>query len=163
MSPIGAPAEITVYTLPWCVHCARAKSLLRRRGLPFQEVDGSGAADFRTDLATLTGGYTVPQIVLDGEPIGGADQLAALDRLGVLAAIAAGDPFPIVREIRQVSPRSIVRWAAARVRGRDDVAAVRRIRVRIDRAGRVVATDQGPEPDADEEEHHGEGMCRPAG
>jgi glutaredoxin 3 len=91
MSGPGSPAQITVYTLPWCAHCARAKALLRRRGLDFEEIDGTGVPDFRRRLAAITGGFTVPQIVIDGEPIGDADQLAALDRRGVLAAIAAGE------------------------------------------------------------------------
>lgn len=136
-----APAEITVYTLPWCVHCARAKALLSRRGLTFGEVDGTGVPDFRRRLAALTGGFTVPQIVIDGEPIGGADQLAALDRIGVLTAIARGEQFPITREVRRTSPGSLLRWAAARARGRRGVTATHSTRVRIDRAGRVVRPD----------------------
>lgn len=144
MTGVQPPAQITVYTLPGCVHCARARALLRRRKLPFDEIDGRGARDFRRQLATLTGGSTVPQIVIDGEPIGGADRLAALDRAGVLAAIAAGEPFPIVHEIRRISPASLVRWAVARLRGRADVSPVKHVRVRIDRAGRVVGTDDIP-------------------
>jgi glutaredoxin 3 len=155
-----AHADITVYTLPWCPHCARAKALLRRRGLPFDEVDGSGVPDFRRQMAALTGGFTVPQVVIDGEPIGGADRLASLDRMGVLTAIAAGEPFPIVRETRQISPRSVVRWAAARLRGRHDVSAIHRRRVTIDRAGRVLGTDDAPALKALEEARDGEGMCR---
>lgn len=93
MTGVQPPAQITVYTLPGCVHCARARALLRRRKLPFDEIDGRGARDFRRQLATLTGGSTVPQIVIDGEPIGGADRLASLDLLGVLGAIATGEQF----------------------------------------------------------------------
>ncbi len=131
-------AEITVYTLPWCPHCARARALLKRRGLAFQEVDGSATRDFRGWLAELTGGYTVPQIVIDGTPIGGADRLASLDRAGVLAAIADRETFPIARERRRSSPWLLVRWAAARLRGRRDISPVRHVQVRLDRAGRVV-------------------------
>jgi glutaredoxin 3 len=141
MTCAEASPEITVYTLPWCPHCARAKALLRRRGLLFREVDGSGMPDFRRRMAALTGGFTVPQIVIDGDPIGGADRLASLDRLGVLAAIASGERFPIAREIRRASPRSLVRWVGARVRGRHDVPAAERVRVRIDRSGRVLTSE----------------------
>lgn len=144
MTQFQTPADITVYTLPWCPHCARAKALLRRHGLPFREVDGSGVADFRRQMAALTGGFTVPQVVIDGEPVGGADRLASLDRAGVLTAIAEGAQFPITREVRRISPRSVMRWAAARLRGRHDVSAARRVRVRIDRAGRVLGTDDAP-------------------
>lgn len=161
MSEAGAPAEITVYTLPWCVHCARAKALLGRRGLAFREVDGSGTPDFRRALMELTGGFTVPQIVIDGTPIGGADRLAKLERLGVLAALAARDPFPITHELRRVSAGSVARWLAARVRGRRDVSPVRRIQVKLDCAGRLV------EPrriDTDrKEDHDGEGVLRASG
>lgn len=158
MTQFEAPADITVFTLPWCPHCARAKALLRRRGLSFREIDGTAVADFRSQMAARTGGFTVPQVVIDGEPVGGAAQLASLDRLGVLAAIAAGEQFPITREVRRISPRSVVRWAAAWVRGRHDVSALQRVRVRIDRAGRVLDTDHALIPKALEEEQDGEGM-----
>jgi glutaredoxin 3 len=138
MGSSDAPVDIVLYTLPGCVHCARAKRLLGRRDLPFQEVDGTASLDFRRRLAQLTGGVTVPQIVIDGAPIGGSDHLARLDRLGVLEAIATGEPFPIARELRRISPGSLIRWAAARLRGRHDVSPVRRVQVRLDRAGRTV-------------------------
>jgi len=134
------PAEITVYTLPGCPHCARARALLKRRGLTFRELDGTETPDFRARLADLTGGFTVPQIVIDGTPIGGADRLASLDRAGVLTAIADRETFPIAREQRRTSPRLLALWAGARIRGRRDVSPLKRVQVRLDRAGRVVET-----------------------
>lgn len=163
MTRVQAPAEITVYTLPWCIHCARAKALLRRRGLAFREVDRSAVPDFRRRLVGLTGASTVPQIVIDGKPAGGADRLAVLDRLGVLAAIASGETFPIVRELRRTSPRSLARWATARVRGRRDVSAVRRIRVTFDRAGGVLAIDGQPTAILCKEQGNGESLRRTSG
>ncbi len=148
VTKLEAPAEITVYTLSWCVHCGRAKALLRRRGLAFSEIDGTGVPGFRQRVAERTGGFTVPQVLIDGEPIGGADRLAALDRHGVLNAIANNEQFPISREIRRVSPGSLTRWAIARVRGRTDVSAIRRTQVRIDRAGRVISTGGAPSSEA---------------
>lgn len=62
------PAQITIYTLPGCPRCARARALLKRRGLRFQEVSGSGVPGFREEIAALTGGWTVPQIVIDEQP-----------------------------------------------------------------------------------------------
>ena len=145
------PAEITVYTLPWCPHCTRARALLKRRGLTFHEVDGTETPDFRARLADLTGGFTVPQIVIDGTPIGGADRLASLDRAGVLAAIADRETFPIARERRRTSPRLLARWAGARIRGRRDVSPVKRVEVRLDRAGRLVeALHRDPQTDKGE-------------
>jgi glutaredoxin 3 len=134
-------AEITIYTLPWCAHCARARALLARRGLAFHEVSGTGLPNFRRRLAELTGGMTVPQIVIDGAPIGGADRLARLDRLGVLVALARREPFPVVRARERISPRSLTRWAVARIRGRRDASPIERRRVLLDRAGRTVEED----------------------
>jgi glutaredoxin 3 len=158
MSRSQSPAEITLYTLPWCVHCARAKAMLNRRGLPFQEVDGTTIPDFRRRVAELAGGFTVPQIIIGDTPIGGADRLARRDRLGVLDALANDEPFPIARELRRISPGSLIRWAAARVRGDRDVAQVRRVQVKLDRAGRPVETDSIDAPAASEETDS-EGMC----
>jgi glutaredoxin 3 len=156
------PADIVLYTLPWCVHCARAKALLNRRGLPYREVDGTAVPGFRRRLADLSGRITVPQIVIDGTPIGGADRLARLDRVGVLEAIANSEPFPITRELRRISASSVLRWAAARVRGRRDLSPVRPVRVRLDRAGRVLPADP-TDVQAAKEEHNGEGMRRTTG
>jgi len=80
----------------------------------------------------------VPQIVIDGIPIGGADRLARLDRWGILTAIAENEPFPIAREQRRMSPRSLAHWAAARLRGQRGVSAVQRRELKLDRAGRIV-------------------------
>lgn len=132
------PPEIVVYTLPWCRYCARAKSLLRRRGLSFEEIDGSSILDFRSRLVKLSGASTVPQIVIDAEPVGGSDDLARLDRLGVLDALARGRPFPIEYELRHVSPRTIARWTLARARGDRAASPVERVAVIVDRQGRLV-------------------------
>ena len=82
-------ARIELYTTAWCGYCVRAKSLLEQRGLPFEEIRVDSDPYFRTRLQELTGGWTVPQIVVDGEPIGGYVELVALDRSGDLARLAA--------------------------------------------------------------------------
>ncbi len=82
-------AEITVYTTPWCGYCVRAKALLEQRGLPYEEIRVDSDPDFRTKLEQLTGGWTVPQIVIDGKPIGGYSELWQLDRDGELERLAA--------------------------------------------------------------------------
>jgi hypothetical protein len=84
--------------------------------------------------------------VIDGTPIGGADELARLDRLGVLQAIAGHESFPIALELRHRSPRSVALWAAARLRGRRDVSPVQRVRVLVDRDGRLVDTRRADSP-----------------
>ncbi len=73
-----------MYTTQWCGYCVRAKALLRSRGLEFEEVSLDDDAAFRQTLFDLTGGWTVPQIVIGDEPIGGYSELWRLDRSGQL-------------------------------------------------------------------------------
>ena len=82
-------AQIELYTTAWCGYCVRAKSLLEDRGLLFEEIRVDSDPHFRARLQELTGGWTVPQIVVDGEPIGGYMELLALDRSGELERMAA--------------------------------------------------------------------------
>lgn len=99
---------------------------------------------FRDRLVELTDGSTVPQVVIDGDRIGGADELMRLDRAGVLIALARRESFPIERDVERISPRSLGRWAAARLRGRRGVSAVDRRRVLVDRKGQIVGTAGAP-------------------
>ena len=78
-----------MYTTAWCGYCIRAKALLEQRGLDFEEIRVDDDPEFRTKLEELTGGWTVPQIVIDGKPIGGFSELWQLDRSGDLEKIAA--------------------------------------------------------------------------
>ena len=78
-------ATILVYTTRWCGYCVRAKALLRSRGIEFEEVGLDDDPAFRQKLHDLTGGWTVPQIVINGTPIGGYTELWRLDREGRLA------------------------------------------------------------------------------
>ena len=82
-------ARITVYSTRWCGYCVRAKALLDSRGLPYEEVMLDDEPHFRRRLHELTGGWTVPQIVIDGRPIGGYTELWRLDRSGGLDGLAA--------------------------------------------------------------------------
>jgi len=78
-----------MYTTTWCGYCDRARQLLRERDLPFEEVSLDDDPAFRRTLLDLTGSWTVPQILLDGRPIGGFTELRALDRAGLLGERAA--------------------------------------------------------------------------
>jgi glutaredoxin 3 len=82
-------AAIQMYTTAWCGYCIRAKALLDERGLPYEEIRVDLEPNFRAKLEELTGGWTVPQIVIDGRPIGGYTELWHLDRAGELARLAA--------------------------------------------------------------------------
>jgi glutaredoxin 3 len=78
-------ARVQVYTTSVCPYCIRAKALLKKREVPYEEIDVSGDADKRAWLVGASGGRrTVPQIFIDGAPIGGSDELHALDRSGEL-------------------------------------------------------------------------------
>jgi glutaredoxin 3 len=83
-------ARIQMYTTRWCGYCERAKALLRGKGLEFEEINLDDDPAFRQKLFDLTGGWTVPQILIDGDPIGGYTELWRLDREGRLdeAAVA---------------------------------------------------------------------------
>jgi glutaredoxin 3 len=78
--------HVVMYTTPWCGYCRRAKALLEERGIEFDEIDLDDDPAFRQKLFDLTGGWTVPQILIDGRPIGGYAELWRLDRDGRLAA-----------------------------------------------------------------------------
>jgi glutaredoxin 3 len=73
-----------MYTTRWCGYCVRAKTLLEGKKIPFDEIHMDDDPAFRRHLVELTGGWTVPQILIDGEPIGGYTELHALERAGRL-------------------------------------------------------------------------------
>ncbi|TMJ95949.1 MAG: glutaredoxin 3 [Actinobacteria bacterium] len=82
-------ARIEIYTTAWCGYCERAKALLRRRGLEYEEIRVDDDPQFRQRLLDLTGRWTVPQILVDDRPIGGYSELWSLDRSGRLEDLLA--------------------------------------------------------------------------
>jgi glutaredoxin 3 len=83
----GKP-EITVYTTDPCARCIRAKDLLTLRKLEYVEVNLAKDPIGRRALAIFTGRLTFPQIVIDGEPIGGFQELLEADEQGRLERLA---------------------------------------------------------------------------
>jgi glutaredoxin 3 len=81
--------SVTVYTTEQCSRCASAKMLLKRRGIEYEEINLAKDPDGRAELAQRTGMVTFPQILIDGQTLGGLDQLVAADREGRLRALAA--------------------------------------------------------------------------
>ena len=79
-------SPVLIYTTRWCGYCVRAKALLDAKGVVYEEVSLDDNPSFRRDLHELTGGWTVPQIVIDGTPIGGYTELWRLDKSGQLDA-----------------------------------------------------------------------------
>jgi glutaredoxin 3 len=78
-------AKIEIYTTPFCPFCSRAKALLTRKGIAFDEIDVTMVPGARDEMVSRSGGRrTVPQIFIDGDGIGGSDELYALDSQGDL-------------------------------------------------------------------------------
>jgi len=83
-------AEIEIYTSPFCPYCWRAKRLLERKGLAFNEVDVLLHPGRRAEMREKAEGRTtVPQIFINGRGIGGSEELAALEAGGELDALLA--------------------------------------------------------------------------
>ena len=80
---------VTVYTTEHCSRCVTAKALLTRRGIGYEEINLAKDPDGRMELAHRTGMITFPQIVIDGQTLGGLDQLVAADRDGRLGELVA--------------------------------------------------------------------------
>lgn len=78
-------AEIEIYTTEVCPYCVRAKRLFEKKGVTYREIDVSYDAALRDAMVKRAGGKrTVPQIFINGEHIGGCDDLYALDAAGGL-------------------------------------------------------------------------------
>ena len=75
---------IKIYSTSWCPSCNSAKQLLASKGLEYEEINIEEIGMSREELAQLTGGMTVPQIVINQNNIGGFDKLMALNQSGDL-------------------------------------------------------------------------------
>ena len=78
---------VVIYTTQYCGYCVRAKRLLDRKKVAYQEIDVSGDDDARVKLTERTGRRTVPQIFIGERHVGGSDDLYALDAAGELDKI----------------------------------------------------------------------------
>lgn len=78
-------AKIEIYTKAFCPFCTRAMRLLDTKKVEVEEFDITMGGPKRVEMLDRAGGRsTVPQIFIDGQHIGGSDELAALDRAGKL-------------------------------------------------------------------------------
>ena len=75
---------IKIYSTTWCGPCASAKRLLDELGQTYEEIDIEEKGISRQDLQEITGGSTVPQIIINGKPIGGFDSLLKMNQDGTL-------------------------------------------------------------------------------
>jgi glutaredoxin 3 len=77
--------KVEIYTQPWCPFCERAVHILSTKKVEFQEIDAPHGSAVREEVRHRSGGRTtMPQIFIDGQHIGGCDDLVALDRSGKL-------------------------------------------------------------------------------
>jgi len=80
-------ASVLIYTTQYCGFCFRAKDLLDSLGVVYQEIAVDNSSSLRQEMINLSGGTTVPQIFIDERPIGGCNELYALDRSGKLEGL----------------------------------------------------------------------------
>jgi glutaredoxin 3 len=83
-------SDVTVYTTEPCSYCARAKGLLKARGVEFSEVNLARDPEGRVELAKQTGMMTFPQVTIDGELVGGFTEVRAAAESGRLDELLAG-------------------------------------------------------------------------
>jgi glutaredoxin 3 len=87
-----AMATVQLFTTSWCPYCNRAKALLKQRGVTdYEDIDLDAQPQERDRMMKLSGRTSVPQIFINGQHIGGCDDLMALDRKGALVALLQAD------------------------------------------------------------------------
>jgi glutaredoxin 3 len=84
-------ARVQIYSKKNCPFCVRAKALLDRKGISYEEIDAEGNDELRFWLAETSGQKTVPQIFVDGRPLGGFSDIEALDKQGKLDPVLRGE------------------------------------------------------------------------
>ncbi len=82
---------IEIYTKDWCGFSVRAKALLDAKGLDYHEIDVTEDSVREREMIARSGRRTVPQVFIDGEPVGGSDDLARLEASGALDRILGRD------------------------------------------------------------------------
>lgn len=81
---------VVIYSSDWCPYCVRAKQLLQRKGVAFEEINVDGQPAVRTAMTQKAGRTSVPQIWIGATHVGGCDDLYALERAGKLDALLLG-------------------------------------------------------------------------
>ena len=80
---------VIVYTTLFCPYCTAAKSLLTKKGVPFEEIDATGNSDLRQEIMERSGQHTVPQIFIGEQSVGGFSELNELEMCGELDELLA--------------------------------------------------------------------------
>ncbi|MNN28580.1 Glutaredoxin-3 [compost metagenome] len=85
-------AEIVVYSSAWCPYCIRAKQLLDKKGVKYEEINVDGNPAVRAEMTRKAGRTSVPQIWIGQTHVGGCDDLYALERAGKLDVLLQARP-----------------------------------------------------------------------
>jgi glutaredoxin 3 len=80
------PSRVILFSTDACTFCVHAKSLLTMRGVAFEEVNLGAHPELQAELTSVTGLTSFPQIVVNGETLGGLNELRAADKRGTLAS-----------------------------------------------------------------------------
>lgn len=79
--------DVVIYSSDWCPYCIRAKQLLGRKGVAYEEIKVDGQPQVRAEMTRKARQTSVPQIWIGGTHVGGCDDLYALERSGKLDAL----------------------------------------------------------------------------
>lgn len=80
-------AEVIIYTRDGCPYCVRAKALLEQKGVAYQEHNASLDPSVRQEMMARSGRNTFPQVFVNGQHLGGCDDIHALDAQGKLDSL----------------------------------------------------------------------------
>lgn len=94
------PARVVVYSTDYCPYCTRAKALLTKKGVAYEEVMVDDRADLRAWLVQATNQRTVPQVFVNGKALGGFTDIARLDQQGRLDPLLQAAPTGKEPEVR---------------------------------------------------------------
>ncbi|AOS96117.1 Glutaredoxin-3 [Microbulbifer aggregans] len=81
--------NVVIYTTRFCPFCVRAKYLLDKKGVKYDEIAVDGNPTLRAEMTAKAGKHTVPQIWVGKQHVGGCDELMALERSGQLDKLLA--------------------------------------------------------------------------
>ena len=88
-TPLVSVAEVVVFVTDYCPYCTRAKALLNKKNVAYREVNVEQRPELRAFISRASGQRTVPQIFVNGRPLGGYTDIAALDQRGQLDPLLA--------------------------------------------------------------------------
>lgn len=82
--PTMQTVEVTMYSTRFCPYCMMARRLLKSKGIEYKEIPVGSNHDLWAEMEKLSGRSTVPQIIINNEPVGGYDDIARLNQTGEL-------------------------------------------------------------------------------